>query len=62
MILMNITKLSPIYTMIFGTIILGLYFTFMPALSYRFMKNFAEGSMAIGHTSDVGILITGYLK
>jgi PTS system ascorbate-specific IIC component len=61
MILMNIAKLTPIYTIIFGTIMLGLYFTFMPALTYRFMKNFAEGSMAIGHTSDVGILITGYL-
>jgi len=31
----------------------------MPALTYYFMKNFAEGTMAIGHTSDIGILITG---
>jgi PTS system ascorbate-specific IIC component len=61
MLLMNITGLSPLYTIIFGTIIVGLYFTFMPALTYRFMKDFADGTLAVGHTSDVGIFITGCL-
>ena len=62
MLFMNVTELTPFYTVIFGTLILGLYFTFMPALTYYFMKNFAEGTMAIGHTSDIGILITGCLS
>jgi len=61
MLLMNVAALTPLYTIIFGTLILGLYFTLMPALTYYFMKNFAEGTMAIGHTSDIGILITGCL-
>lgn len=61
MLLMNIAALTPLYTILFGTIILGLYFTLMPALTYHFMKNFAEGTMSIGHTADIGILITGCL-
>lgn len=58
----SVAGLSGVMLFVVGSITMGLYFTFMPALLYGYTKKITDGEkFSVGHTGDIGYWFSGWL-
>jgi PTS system ascorbate-specific IIC component len=61
-ILVSVGHLSGILLFVSGALIMGIYFTFMPALLYPYTSKITNGeNFTVGHTGDVGYWFSAWI-